>query len=134
MGHGGQLLQAFCRVRAAHNDGNGVERPMGKAGKNILADLPGQAAVVRMDDKAHGRLFFGIALLAHESGVRLVAFQRFGQKIAGSALKLDKGVVQVGRQNAQACENGAAGQQQAETAEVQPGWASSQDGMGANGR
>lgn len=29
---------------------------------------------------------------------------------------------------------GAAGQQQAETAEVQPGWASSQDGMGANGR
>ena len=29
---------------------------------------------------------------------------------------------------------GAAGQQQAETAEVQPGWASTQDGMGANGR
>ena len=55
---GSKPPQAFRSVGTAHDDGNGIERALGKAGKNVCADGRSQPAIVRMDNKAHGRRVF----------------------------------------------------------------------------
>ena len=68
---------------------------MGKAVKNILADLGGQAAVIGVDNEAHVWLTGG-GCVWHGSGIHFIGFQGFSQQIAWSAFKFDKGVVDVG--------------------------------------